>query len=102
MVSNTMLKHYSKKYHYNALSFIMPCFNTPLNKYAFKDKYSKPSFVYAGNLAGWQCFEETVSLFSQIKQLVPSATFTVYTQDKEEAGAILDKYGVERDIRYVP
>ena len=102
MVSETMHQHYMDKYGFDAEYFIMPCFNTPLNIEAFKDKYSNPSFVYAGNLAGWQCFEGTVRLFSLIKKEVPAATFTVYTQDKDEASAILDKYGVEKDIRYIP
>ena len=102
MVSDTMLKHYKKKYGFNGPSFIMPCFNTLLNINAFKDKYNKPTFVYAGNLAGWQCFEETVYLYSLIKKNVPEARFTIYTQDQSKASEILDKYGVERDIRYVP
>lgn len=102
MVSDTMKKHYSNKYGFDSAAFIMPCFNAFLNKSAFKDKFDKPTFVYAGNLAGWQCFEETVSLFSKIKESVPSAKLTVYTQDQEEAYAILKKYNVESDLRYVP
>lgn len=102
MVSETMLSHYKKKYGFNSASFIMPCFNASLNREAFKGKFNKPTFVYAGNLAGWQCFEETVNLFSKIKAKVPDATLTVYTQDKDEASEILKKYGIEPDLRYVP
>lgn len=102
MVSDTMRNHYSKKYGFNSASFIMPCFNTPLNLDAFKNKFSVPSFVYAGNLAGWQCFEETVCLFRKIKETITSAKLTVYTQDQAEAAKILKKYGVEPDLRYVP
>ena len=102
MVSDSMLKHYRRKYGFNSKSFIMPCFNAPLNVLAFKDKFSAPTFVYAGNLAGWQCFDETVRLFSKIKEYVHDAKFTVYTQDQEEAAKILKKYGVEPDLRYIP
>lgn len=102
MVSDTMRKHYTKKYRFNSASFIMPCFNASLNKSAFKHKFDKPTFVYAGNLAGWQCFDETVSLFSKIKERIPLAKLTVYTQDQEEALEILKKYNVEPDLRYVP
>ncbi len=103
-VSNTMLSHYRKKYGYSGKNyFVMPCFNQPLLETAFFDeKYSKPSFVYTGNLAKWQCFEPMVALFLRIKEQLPMATLTIYTQESEKAQEILDKYGVEAQIKYVP
>ena len=103
-VSNTMLLHYRKKYGYSGNNyFVMPCFNQPLLETAFFDeKYSKPSFVYTGNLAKWQCFEPMVALFKQIKQQLPNATLTIYTKEDQKAQAILNNYGIDADIKYVP
>lgn len=103
-VSNTMLLHYRKKYGYSKNSnYIMPCFNQPLLEKAFYDeKYSRPSFVYTGNLAKWQCFEPMVTLFQQIKRELPCATLSIYTKDSQRAQVILKKYGVEAEIKYVP
>lgn len=103
-VSNTMLLHYRKKYGYlNDNNYIMPCFNQPLLDTAFYDeKYSKPSFVYTGNLAKWQCFEPMVALFKQIKDRLPEATLTIYTKEADKAQVLLNKYGVEAEIKYVP
>ena len=103
-VSNTMLLHYRKKYGYSKNNYyIMPCFNQPLLEKAFYDeKYSRPSFVYTGNLAKWQCFEPMVALFKQIKDNLPEATLTIYTKETDKAQVILNKYGVKADIKYVP
>lgn len=101
-VSNKMKEHYSKKYNFNGQSFIMPCFNTELNMDAFIDKYKKPTFVYTGNMAGWQCFDETAELFSLVKSNCPEAELTIYTKDSEDAKRILEKYGVKAIIKYVP
>lgn len=103
-VSNTMVTHYRKKYGYsNNNYYVMPCFNQPLLESAFNDeKYTSPSFVYTGNLAKWQCFEPMVALFSKIKKQIPNASLTIYTQESEKAHSILNKYGIEASIKYVP
>ena len=103
-VSQSMRKHYEKKYRYNKDNYlIMPCFNQELHYDAFtEEKYSSPTFVYTGSMAGWQCFNQTVNLFVKIKERIPKATFTIYTGQKEEAKQTLQKYGVEADIKYVP
>lgn len=103
-VSNTMLLHYKKKYGYTKRNnYVMPCFNQPLLEKAFYDeKYSRPSFVYTGNLAKWQCFEPMVALFKQIKDHLPEASLTIYTMESDKAQTILDKYRIEAAIKYVP
>lgn len=81
----------------------MPCFNQKLELSAFNDeKYSKPTFVYAGNLAGWQCFSETIQLFKRIKEKIPEAELTIYTKEQEDAKQILRKYQVNATVKYVP
>jgi len=103
-VSERMLEHYRKKYSYKKNNYIiMPCFNDQIKQDAFVDlKYKTPSFVYTGNLAGWQCFPKIVELFKMIKAKLPEATLTVYTPDQEEANAILTTKGVDASIKYVP
>lgn len=103
-VSEQMHQHYKKKYGYNKNNyFIMPCFNQYLNIDAFNnDKYSVPKFVYSGSLAKWQCFEETVILFKMIREEIKDATFTIYTSERELAKTILEKYGIEAELKYVP
>ena len=99
-----MLEYYRKKYGYNKNNYIiMPCFNDQIKDDAFVDsKYKNPTFVYAGNLAGWQCFPQTVELFKTIKSTIPAATLTVYKPDQEKAKAILSERGVEAMVKYVP
>ena len=103
-VSEAMLSFYRKKFFYRGNNnFIMPCFNQLLNKEAFiNEKYEKPTFVYAGSMDGWQCFEKTVQIFKEIKNYVPNATFTVLTAQQDIAKGILNKYGVEASFNYVP
>lgn len=103
-VSHRMLDFYRKKYGYKGNNYIiMPCFNDQINKDAFSDdKYSKPTFVYAGNLAGWQCFPKIIALYKQIKERIKDAELTIYTPDQDQASAILKEYGVDAVLKYVP
>ncbi len=103
-VSETMLSFFRKKFLYRGKNnFIMPCFNQLLNKDAFKDeKYATPSFVYAGSMDGWQCFEKTVLIFKELKQHLPNATFTVLTAQQDVARQVLEKHRVEASMNYVP
>ncbi len=103
-VSNTMKEHYEKKYGYTKDNyFVMPCFNQLLQENAFTDlKYSKPTFVYTGSLAAWQCFEPMLKLFKDIKQQIHAAEMTIYTKEHDKAKELLHKYGIEANIKYVP
>lgn len=102
-VSDRMRLFYRHKHFYYRNNFyLMPCFNQKLNRAAFSEiKYSHPSFVYAGSMDGWQCFEKTVKLFMQIKNRIPNATFTVLTAAQDRAKEILTKYGVDAELKYV-
>lgn len=100
MVSKKMCEHYNRKYHM-ALKrdiFYMPCFNSELDNDCFfvKDKYSEQTFVYAGGLAVWQCFEQSARLFSKIEKKLPNSRLNVYTAQKEEAERIIRKYGIKK------
>ena len=102
-VSSTMQQYYKKKYCYRKKNwFIMPCFNQPLNLNAFsEEKYSKPSFVYAGSLDGWQCFDKTLEIFKQISNRIKGCTLTILTGAQDKACEILKQFGVAAEVKYV-
>ena len=108
LVSEEMKTHYQNKYHVNLekKSFIMPCFNeTSLNEVAFeKSIEGKPiEFLYVGSLSKWQCFTETVDLYSRIEQQarVP-VKLLVFTKEKELAENTVLQFGIGSfEIDYV-
>lgn len=102
-VSSAQLTHYREKYNYRGDNyFIMPCFNAEYRPEDFnQERYSAPSFVYVGNMAAWQCFDDTLELFKAIKAEVPAATLDVFTGDGAEAKRLLDKHGVQARVDFV-
>ncbi|WP_085906824.1 hypothetical protein [Kiloniella majae] len=48
-------------------------------------------FIYSGSLAPYQCFEETVTLFSQINKKNPKTHLLILTPDQEKARKFLKK-----------
>ena len=106
MVSKSMKKHYERKYKAKFVDrvFFMPCFNSELDKACFRNegKYEKNIFTYTGGITAWQCFEETVKMYSEIEKKLTDCFFKVYTPDSEKAVEILDKYNVKSySINYV-
>lgn len=103
-VSKKMLEYYQKTFGYKKNNYvIMPCFNDKIKRSSFfDDKYKKPTFVYAGNLAKWQCFPQMIDLFKIIKEQMPEAELTIYTADQDEARNILLEKQVDAYIKYVP
>lgn len=103
-VSQKMLDYYRKTFGYKKDNYvIMPCFNDQMKTSSFSDeKYKRPSFVYAGNLAKWQCFPQMIDLYKEIKEKLPNAELTIYSPDQEEAKQILKEKGVEALVKYVP
>ena len=105
-VSQEMLKHYQRKFGSIAERyFLMPCFNLQLDEQAFRfeNKYTIPSFVYAGSLDAWQCFPETIEAFKAIQSLVPNATLTILTREITKAKEIAEEHGLaDIEVKYVP
>lgn len=101
-VSESMKRHYSKKYAYNDENFmIIPCYNKNLNREYFASK-PKSSFVYAGGIFPWQCFAETATIFKEIEKNNSNAFLTVLTKDHEKAEKIINKEGIKNyKIKYV-
>ena len=106
MVSESMLKHYQKKYHkdYSFKTYIMPCYNSEIQRELFftPGKYEENTFCYVGGLSVWQCFPETVGLYKQIEDRVPNAKLKVFTGDQDKAKSILKEKGVKNyEVKYV-
>lgn len=103
-VSEAMQKHFKKKYGYTKDNyFLMPCFNDELDESTIcKEHYENPSFVYAGGLQKWQCFDKTLDLFKKIQEIIPNATLTIFTGAIEQAKAEMSKRGINGEAKYVP
>lgn len=103
-VSEAMLLHYQHKYKYKKDNYyIMPCFNQELRLSSFtEEKYKTPSFVYAGSLSRWQCIENTLILYREIKRRLPNASLTILTREIEKAKVLCKKYEVEATVKFIP
>ena len=101
-VSKAQENHYNKKYRISGkLSFIMPCYNTQINKDSFcAEKYNTPSFVYAGSMAAWQCVSKMLEVYKEIKVSIPSATLTIFTSQREIAQELVHRAGISAIIDY--
>lgn len=105
-VSRRMAEHYHEKYGLAPKhSLVMPCFNCALDEQLIRkntQRYETPSFVYAGNMAPWQCIDETLELFKKIKAQISGSTLTIYTGDKTEACRKLNEHGVDAVVEFKP
>lgn len=106
-VSERMQKHYQDKYklEFKKGYYIMPCFNQTIQRESFliSDKYTTPTFLYAGTLSKWQCIEEMLELYKKIEDNIPNATLFLYTAEQDKAREMVNKYLLKRvHIAYVP
>ncbi len=109
LVSDFMKEHYEQKYRidFKNRSYIMPCFKEDtlniediLNN---EIKYKENKFLYSGSLLVWQCFEETLRLYSMIENKIDrNSSFKVLTKDTEKASKIIDRYNIKNySIKYI-
>lgn len=98
MVSETMLKHYKKRYGLLLNNiYVMPCYNVEFQKncIAFKNPESRV-FVYAGGLSKWQCIEQMLSLYKKIEERVEGKSKLLFlTPEIDKANSIVKQYGIE-------
>lgn len=98
-VSERMMKHYESKYFMKLekKALIMPCYNLKLSPEMFLDmeRYNKPTFVYAGSAAAWQCLDETLLVFKEIQQCISKAKLVILTKDCGSVNQLLEKYDVQ-------
>ncbi|MDO7172157.1 hypothetical protein [Mariniflexile sp. AS56] len=103
-VSERMQKYLKEKHSYNKKNYtIIPCYNKNLLKEYF-DLSLKPksTFVYAGSLYSWQCFEKTISLYKEIELKNKNAFLTILTKEVEVAEAQIKELGIKNyDVFYV-
>ena len=108
MVSDSMLRHYVQKYQLNISykTYIMPCFNeNRIDKNSFNnpEKYVNNSFLYAGSLQEWQCFNETIEVYKKIEEKISNTELVVFTQDKVKAREIINSYHIKNySVNYAP
>lgn len=102
-VSEKMVEHYKTKYRVSKTNgCIIPCYNKMLNQQLFDQQKEALSFVFAGALYSWQCFEKTLEIYKKIQTKLPSAHLTVLTKDIEQAKALLsEKSIVNSSVYYV-
>lgn len=106
-VSEKMRKHYENKYKIkiNDNYYIMPCFNQTIDRESFfiPDKYSKPTFLYAGTLSEWQCIDEMLFLYKEIENSIPNSKLFLFTSESEKAQMLVKRYALNHvSIQYVP
>lgn len=106
MVSQAMRAHFAGKYDLRDIpGFVMPCVNAEIDPASFltPDKYLRPSFVYAGSLHAWQCFNLTLAVYGLVKARCPQATLTVLTSDREGARSAVEASELsDIEIGFVP
>ncbi|HCH8014075.1 TPA: hypothetical protein NJW72_003719, partial [Acinetobacter baumannii] len=57
---------------------------------------------YAGSLATWQCVDKTLELYSLIERVLPNASLTLLTKEKELAETMINNYKIKNySIKYV-
>lgn len=104
-VSERMHQYYMDTYNLrDKYFFIMPCFNKKLNLSSFyvENKYSSPSFVYAGGLDKWQCIDETLEFYSLVERENYNSNLTLLTRDTVKAELLINKYNIKNyTIKFV-
>ncbi len=107
MVSDEMLQHYESKYKLSLKekTVVMPCFNelSIVDDAFSQNKYDENTFTYVGSLHKWQCFEETLSLYSIIEKNSKTPTkLYVYTFEQERAIRLIQQYEIKNvEVSYV-
>lgn len=99
LVSNTMLRHYEKKYSIDLAhkSFIVACSNEEIHPEAFamEGKYSRPVFTYAGSLVAYQCIDQMLCAYAKARAVFPEARLLFFTSEVEEAEQKVAAMGLE-------
>ena len=68
-------------------SIVMPCYNTSLKKTLSgrSDRYRHLNLVYAGSMSSWQCVEDVLLTFKELRNRRPEARLTLFTREIEAA-----------------
>ena len=103
-VSDRMKQHFETKHnHKTENSIIIPCFNKHINKEMFFNTKKEASFVYAGSLFAWQCFDKTILLFKEIQKQLPEASLTILTNEIDKAKEDIEALEISNyEVKFVP
>jgi len=95
LVSSGLLSHYSAIIgnRLREKCYVMPCFN--IEKIEERCDKIPHSFVYAGSINEYQCFNEVLEFFKKYKRVFEEAELYIYTRDIDKARIILSEYSVE-------
>ena len=96
-VSKRMQEYFEEKHSYYKSNYsIIPCYNKNLiKKYFHSSLKPKASFVYAGSLFSWQCFDKTIALYKEIEQKNQNAFLTILTKDDAIAKAHVKRNNIK-------
>lgn len=96
-VSKAMENHYIQKYRINNTAYIMPCFDSDINRSSFftDSKYKNNVFVYAGGAQIWQCLDKTISIYSEVERRVKDAQLLILSKERNAILPLLEKYEVK-------
>lgn len=104
-VSDAMLLHYKKKYRFRKDNYtVIPCFNVDGFKVDNIDVFRKKKdlLVYAGSLAHWQKFSDTIDAFLTIRNSNSNYKFKVLTREIAKANQLLQEKGIfDAEVKYV-
>jgi hypothetical protein len=98
-VSESMKEFYEKKYNIGSkLNIVVPCLSEFSNNHSVsKIEKIKNSFVYIGGISVWQCFEETLDIYSKVR--TEDTIFHIITPDIDKAKELVSrKIGDAKDI----
>ena len=81
-VSDAMKDYYNEIYGIKKRFIVVPCLSEFEPNYNQKDRLTN-SFVYIGGLSVWQCFEETLNVYKQLR--TNDSIFHIITRDVDYA-----------------
>ena len=105
-VSERQVEYYEQKYGYKKERglVVMPCYNLHLSESFNKMQYSTPTFVYAGNAAGWQGVDFMMNVYSRVEaRLGENCKLVLLTNDVEEFKKKIEAEGIKNvEMKFVP
>lgn len=83
-VSDKMCEYYRNYFLYRGNGHvIMPCYNLPLGKFSSVERFSSPSFVYAGGVSKWQGIDTLLDTYAKVEAQIPTSSLTMYCKEND-------------------
>lgn len=93
-VSDAMVRFFKQNYGLkdHGQIVVMPCYNMQPTSQGEPERYSRPTFVYAGNASSWQCIDTMLDVYANIEKEIPEAELKIFSNCKSEfLGKINDR-----------